>query len=134
MAAPANSARIAALRSPLGRVRGLGTAHAGARHWWVQRLTALALLPLTLWFICGAVRMEGASRADVARWLHGPLPLVLMLCLIVATFWHLSLGLQVVIEDYVASEPVRLMLLLLQRGAAIVLALFCMVAALGLGL
>jgi succinate dehydrogenase / fumarate reductase, membrane anchor subunit len=134
MAAPGNSARIAALRSPLGRVRGLGSAHAGSRHWWLQRMTALALVPLTLWFICGAIRMEGASRVDVAAWLHRPLPLVLMLCLIVATFWHLSLGLQVVIEDYVASDPVRLVLFLLQRAAAIVLALFCILAALGLGL
>lgn len=97
-------------------------------------MTALALVPLTLWFICGAIRMEGVRRADVAAWLHRPLPLVLMLCLIVTTFWHLSLGLQVVIEDYVASDPMRLVLLLLQRAAAIVLALFCILAALGLGL
>jgi succinate dehydrogenase / fumarate reductase, membrane anchor subunit len=122
------------LRSPLGRARGLGAAHTGAAHWWSQRLTALALVPLTLWFICAAIRLEGAPRTEIAAWLHAPLPLVLMLCLIAATFRHLELGLRVVIEDYVHENPMRLTLLLGQRVACILLALLCFAATLELGL
>jgi succinate dehydrogenase / fumarate reductase membrane anchor subunit len=134
MADQSKPVEIDILRSPLGRVRGLGAAHAGAAHWWSQRLTALALVPLTLWFICAAIRLEGASRADIAAWLHAPVPLVLMLCLIAATFRHLELGLRVVIEDYVHDGPARLTLLLAQRVACILLALLCFAATLELGL
>lgn len=122
------------MRSPLGRARGLGSARAGSGHWWAQRLTALALVPLTLWFICAAIRLEGATRTDVAVWLHGPLPIVLMLCLIVATFYHLQLGLQVVIEDYVQSDGLRVGSILLIKGAAFFLALACIISVLHLGL
>jgi len=134
MASPAERVQIDILRSQLGQVRGLGAARVGAGHWWSQRLTALALVPLTLWFICAAIRLEGASRADIAGWLHAPVPLVLMLCLIAATFRHLELGLRVVIEDYVQQNPARLMLLLGQRVICILLALFCFAATLELGL
>ncbi len=106
MAGPRKTVQVDILRSQLGRVRGLGAARAGSGHWWMQRLTSIALVPLTLWFICAVIRLEGASRADVAAWLHAPVPLVLMLCLIVATFWHLELGLRVVIEDYVHRDAV----------------------------
>ncbi|HEY6432809.1 MAG TPA: succinate dehydrogenase, hydrophobic membrane anchor protein [Acetobacteraceae bacterium] len=126
--------RVDILRSQLGRARGLGSARAGSGHWWRQRLTALALVPLTLWFICAAIRLEGAGRADVVAWLHSPVPLVLMLCLIVATFLHLELGLRVVIEDYVHRDPTRMVLLLGQRALCILLAVFCIIAALELGL
>jgi len=85
------------MRSPLGRARGLGSARAGAAHWWAQRLTSLALLPLTLWFLCALIRMIGATRGDVVFWMAGPLPIVLMIALVIATFYHLQLGLQVVI-------------------------------------
>ena len=74
---------------------------AGAAHWWAQRLTALALVPLTLWFLCAVMRLIGATRDDVVFWMAGPLPIVLMIALVIATFHHLQLGLQVVIEDYV---------------------------------
>lgn len=97
-------------------------------------MTALALVPLSLWFICAAIRLEGASSADVAGWLHRPLPLVLMLCLVIATFYHLQLGLQVVIEDYLQSDALRLASNLLMKAAAFVLALACIVSVLHLGL
>ena len=58
------------MRSPLGRARGLGAAKAGAAHWWAQRLTAIALVPLTLWFLCSVIRLLGATRDDVAREHH----------------------------------------------------------------
>ncbi len=126
--------QVEILRSQLGRARGLGSAHAGSGHWWAQRLTALALVPLSLWFIASAMRLEGANRAGMIAWLREPVSLVLMLCLIVATFWHMELGLRVVIEDYVHGEGSRFTLLLLSRGICIVAALFCFISALRLGL
>jgi len=129
-----NQVHIDTLRSPLGRARGLGSARAGASHWWAQRLTSLALVPLTLWFICAAVRLTGASREDVAVWMSQPLVLVLMLALIVATFHHLQLGLQVVIEDYVHDGTQKLVALLVMKAACVLLALACIVSVLRLGL
>lgn len=134
MAASGKTAQVDILRSQLGRVRGLGSARSGSGHWWAQRLTALALVPLSLWFIASVLRLQGVDRAGMIAWLHAPVPLVLMLCLIVATFWHMELGLRVVIEDYIQRDAVRVPLLLFQRGLCIVLALFCLIAALRLGL
>lgn len=122
------------LRSQLKRARGLGSARSGSGVWWAERLTAIALVPLSLWFIASVIRLEGATRADMVAWLHGPVPLVLLLCLIVATFWHMELGLRVVVEDYVHRDSVRIAMLLFQRGLCIVAALLCVIAALRLGL
>ena len=124
---------VAVMRSPLGRARGLGSARAGSGHWWAQRLTSIALVPLTLWFICAVLRLEGATRVEVAEWLSGPLPIVLMISLVLATFYHLQLGLQVVIEDYVHHEWLRLGSVLLIKAAAFLLALACIVSVLRLG-
>ena len=122
------------MRSPLGRARGLGSAKAGAEHWWFQRLTSIALVPLTLWFLCAMVRMIGATRDDILSWMAGPLPIVLMLALVVATFHHLQAGLQVVIEDYVDHNWLRIGSILLVKGLSLLLALACIVAVLRLGL
>ena len=130
----AKSPHVDIMRSPLGRARGLGTARQGAAHWWGQRITAVALVPLTLWFLCAMVRMTGASRQDVVSWMAGPLPLVLMIALVIATFHHLQLGLQVVIEDYVENHALRVGAVLLVKGLALLLALACIVSALRLGL
>ena len=106
------------MRSPLGRARGLGSARAGSHHWWVQRLTAVALVPLTLWFIFAVIHLSGASHQTVIDWLSSPWTLAPMLALIVATFHHLQLGLQVVIEDYVHNEPVKIASVLAKKGAS----------------
>ncbi|HME24261.1 MAG TPA: succinate dehydrogenase, hydrophobic membrane anchor protein [Acetobacteraceae bacterium] len=134
MSGTSKTPQVDIMRSPLGRARGLGSAKAGATHWWAQRLTALALLPLTLWFLCAAVRLIGATRDDVVSWMAGPLPLVLMIALVIATFHHLQLGLQVVIEDYVENHVLRVGAVLLVKGFALLLALACIVSALRLGL
>ena len=126
--------QIDIMRSPLGRARGLGAARAGAGHWWLQRLTSLALVPLTLWFLCGMVRMIGATRDDIVFWMAGPLPIVLMIALVIATFHHLQLGLQIVIEDYVTNDALRISSILLVKGVAVLLALACIVSVLKLGL
>jgi succinate dehydrogenase / fumarate reductase membrane anchor subunit len=122
------------LRSPLGRARGLGSARAGSKHWWAQRVTAIALVPLTLWFIWSILHLTGASQADVADWLSSPIRLALLLALIAATFHHLQLGLQVVVEDYVPQEGVKLAAIFAIRGLCVLLALICVICALTLGL
>ncbi|MGA3001983.1 MAG: succinate dehydrogenase, hydrophobic membrane anchor protein [Acetobacteraceae bacterium] len=125
-----NPPHIDMLRSPLGRARGLGSARSGSKHWWGQRLTSIALVPLTLWFIWSMLRLTGASQADVADWLSSPVRMALMLALIFATFHHLQLGLQVVIEDYVPQEGIKLAAVLAVKALCILLALICTVCAL----
>lgn len=134
MAGSDKTPHVAIRRSQLGQARGLGSARAGSAQWWAQRVTALALVPLTLWFIASMMGLEGAGQGAVASWLHGPVALVLLLCLIGASFWHMALGLCVVIEDYVHQEGTRLALVLGVRAASVLLALLCVVAALRLGL
>lgn len=90
-------------RSPLGTARGLGSAKAGTEHWMVQRLTAIALLPLTLWFVWSLLCMAGADYATFTAWLANPLIAVLMSAFSLMLFYHAALGLQVVIEDYVGG-------------------------------
>ena len=109
------------LRSDLGRVRGLGSAKNGTHHWWGQRVTAIALVPLVLWFVASIVGMAGAPLAEVKVWAASPLVAVLLLALVVATFQHARLGLQVVIEDYVHREPVKIAALLAMNGAVLLL-------------
>ena len=134
MSGTAKPPQVDIMRSPLGRARGLGAAKAGAAHWWAQRLTSIALLPLTLWFLCAAVRMIGATRDDVVFWMAGPLQIVLMITLVIATFHHLQLGLQVVIEDYVENHWLRIGSIMLVKGLSLLLALACIVSVLRLGL
>jgi succinate dehydrogenase / fumarate reductase membrane anchor subunit len=122
------------LRSPLGRARGLGSARAGSKHWWAQRLTSVALVPLTLWFIWSVLHLLDASQVDVGDWMASPVRLALMLALIVATFHHLQLGMQVVIEDYVPHEGAKLTAILAVKGLCILLALICIICVVALGL
>lgn len=96
------------LRTPLGRVRGLGPAKDGTAHWWAQRLTAVALVPLTLWFVAALAANAGAGHADFAAWVGDPVTAVLMLLLVLAGFHHAQLGIQTVIEDYAPTEGVRI--------------------------
>lgn len=110
------------LRSPLGRAIGLGSAKEGVAHWWAQRVTAIALVPLLLWFVIAIVALAGADRATFVAWVHHPVPAVLLVLLLIATFYHGELGLQVVIEDYVENEALRLGLIIVMRLAAILLA------------
>ena len=89
------------LRTPISQARGLGSAKSGTGHWWMQKVTSVALLPLTIWFVACAVSFKGASYEEIYLWMEGPVNGALMLALIGATFYHLALGLQVVLEDYV---------------------------------
>jgi succinate dehydrogenase / fumarate reductase membrane anchor subunit len=108
------------LRSPLGRAIGLGSAKEGVEHWWRQRVTALALVPLVLWLVISLIGLVGADRAALVAWVRQPMPAMLLILLLVATFYHAALGLQVVIEDYIHGEAMKL-------GAIVVMRLLCIV-------
>ena len=110
---------MADTRSATARVRGLGSAHEGVKHWWAQRVSALLLIPLIIWFVIGLVVHTGADHAAVTDWLGNPVNYGLMLVLLGAVFWHGALGLQVVIEDYVHAEWLKLALVLLAKGACL---------------
>ncbi|MEJ1993806.1 MAG: succinate dehydrogenase, hydrophobic membrane anchor protein [Limibacillus sp.] len=103
------------LRTPLAKVRGLGSAKDGTEHFWMQRLTAIALVPLTLWFVISVIAHTGASYAEFVQWLSTPLSGGLMILLVIATFYHAMLGLQVVIEDYVHTEWKKISSLIVMR-------------------
>ncbi|MGY9057534.1 MAG: succinate dehydrogenase, hydrophobic membrane anchor protein [Alphaproteobacteria bacterium] len=107
------------LRSPIAAARGLGSAKSGTEHWWVQRVTAVALVPLTIWFVISLIAHSGASYEEVRAWIGSPVPAVLMICLLAAMFHHAQLGLQVVIEDYIHHEPCKIGCILIVKGAAI---------------
>lgn len=116
------------LRSDLGRVRGLGSAKEGTSHWWAQRLTAVALVPLGIWFVFAAVGLAGGDLAQFSAWLDAPQNLLLLILLVGVLFYHMELGLQVVIEDYVHGEAAKLVSLVLNKFIAFFLAASCIVA------
>lgn len=109
------------MENPLSRVRGLGSAKEGTEHWWLQRLTAIALVPLVVWYVISLVTLIGADRDAVVAWLQSPFSAIASVLLIIATFHHGQLGIQVVIEDYVHTPWLKTTLLLLNKFAAIVL-------------
>ncbi len=116
------------LRSELGRVKGLGSAKQGLGHWRVQRLTAVALVPLALWFVTALMSLIGAPHAAVVAWISQPHITVLMLALVIALFWHLQLGLQTVLEDYVHAPWLQIITQLGVRGFAVLGALAAIVS------
>ena len=124
----------ARLRSPVGRAIGLGSAKEGVEHWWLQRVTAVALVPLTLWFVVAIVRLSSADIDTVRDWVGRPLPSILLVLLLIATFWHASLGLQVVIEDCVHTDLAKLGLLVVVRLACFALAVAGIFAVLSMAL
>jgi len=96
------------LRSDLGKVRGLGSAKQGTSHWWMQRITAVALVPLAIWFVITASGLVGIDQAGFKAWLNEPGHMLMLILFIGALFYHMQLGLQVVIEDYVNGEGCKL--------------------------
>jgi succinate dehydrogenase / fumarate reductase membrane anchor subunit len=88
------------MRSPLARAMGLGSAKEGVEHWWAERVSAVALVPLTLWFVASIIAQTGSDYATFIAWLRMPTTSMMMISLLVALFYHTALGLQVVIEDY----------------------------------
>jgi succinate dehydrogenase / fumarate reductase membrane anchor subunit len=121
------------LRSPLGRVLGLGSAKGGSAHWFHQRVSAVALLLLGLWFLGSLLALDGAGYAAVVGWLRSPLSSALAALLVGVLAWHATLGLQVVIEDYVGDKGRRLVLLVLVKFLYAVAAVAGVLAVLRIG-
>jgi succinate dehydrogenase / fumarate reductase membrane anchor subunit len=119
------------LRSPLGRVLGLGSAKGGSGHWYAQRVSAVALVILGFWFIASLAMLGAGAPLDaVTGWLRSPSPAAMAVLLVVVTAWHAMLGLQVVIEDYVADKGTRMVVLVALKFALVVAALIGVLAVL----
>ena len=130
-----SQARITTQRSPLGRVRGMGSAKLGTHHWFMQRVTSIALLPLTIWFAVSLVTiLNGASFEATAQWVALPWNAVLLLALVLATFHHMAAGFQVIIEDYASSEGGKLVGILIIKAICWLLAVAAALAVLRLAL
>lgn len=95
-------------KSPLGRVKGLGASHEGTHHWWLQRVTAVALIPFTIWLVFSLASLAGAEREVVIMWFGHPLAALALAGSSLTALYHALLGTQVIIEDYVHTEWVRL--------------------------
>ena len=121
-------------RSPLQAARGLGSAKSGAEHWWAQRWTAVALVPLVVWFVIALIAHIGAGYEATRAWIGQPLTAGLFILLLLVTFWHAVLGLQVVIEDYVHHEGQKIVSLLLVKGLAALLAVVSVISVLRISL
>lgn len=121
------------LRTPLNRARGLGSAKDGLHHWWAQRLTAVALIPLVVWFAISLVMLSGADYAIARAWIGSPIVMVLLILTVVIGLHHGQLGMQVVIEDYVHSDGVKLALIIGIRFVAVFFGLAATVAILRIG-
>ena len=118
------------MRSPLGRAIGLGSAKEGVQHWWVQRLTAVALVPLAVWFVIVILELAatGADRAELVAWVRHPVPAAVWSLLLIAVVYHAALGLQVIVEDYLGNRAARYTLLILIRLGAVLLGVLGIVA------
>jgi len=116
------------LRTPLAEVRGLGSARQGAHHWWMQRITAIMLIPLFILFVGAMVTIVTGSHADAVTLIRSPIVAGILLIFIAALFYHAVLGLQVVIEDYVSAEGTQLGAIVIMRFIMSLLAAISVVA------
>jgi succinate dehydrogenase / fumarate reductase, membrane anchor subunit len=110
------------IRTPLGKIEGLGSARAGTHHFWALRVSSVALIPLSIWFVASALAYVGAEQGAVAAYFAEPINAVLMFLFIVACAYHTSLGLQTIIEDYFHQESLKITLLILNRFACWIVA------------
>jgi succinate dehydrogenase / fumarate reductase membrane anchor subunit len=100
------------LRSPLGRVLGLGSAKDGSHHWWMQRVSAVALVLLSLWFLIALLTRGALDYASVLEWMDHPVNVTLLVLLVITVAYHSALGVQVVLEDYVSNKGAKLVSLI----------------------
>jgi succinate dehydrogenase / fumarate reductase, membrane anchor subunit len=110
------------LSSPLRRVLGLGSAHSGVSHWWAQRLTSLALVPLSIWFLVSLLALPSLEHATVVAWMSQSWTALLLVIFVLVAAWHSQLGVQVVIEDYVHGAGAKTLTLVLLRFAHVLIA------------
>jgi len=110
------------IQTPLAKARGLGSAKRGVHHWWMQRVTAVALVPLSLWFVTAAITTLNYDHLAFTLWLKDPVNAILSLLFILAMMYHATLGLQVIIEDYVHCKVVEISMMLGMKFTMIVMA------------
>ncbi len=122
------------MQSDLSRVRGLGSAKDGAHHWWMQRLTAIALIPLLIWFVASIVSLLGAGYTETKEWLASPFVAIAMILMVTVTLYHAALGVQVVIEDYIHNEGWKFFWLILEKLIFFVVAVVAIFSSLKLSL
>jgi len=118
------------MRSPLGRARGLGSAKEGLHHWWGQRITALALIPLTVWFVASLICVAHGEQGAFFEWLLSPINATALILFIAVGYHHGVLGLQVVIEDYVSNHGARTVAVLVTKCVGYALAALAIVSTL----
>ena len=118
------------LRSPLSKAIGLGSAKHGFSHWWWQRVTAIALIPLTLWFVYSVICLVGQDHAEVANWLASPINATIVLLFVLTALFHGQTGVQVVIEDYIHTMWLNLILLLSTKFSAVIMAVLAIISVL----
>jgi len=115
-------------QTPLAKVRGLGSAKAGTAHFWMQRITAITLIPLSFWMVSFTEQLLNASHQDMIIWLSEPLNTILALAWVIAAFYHAALGLQVVIEDYVHTDWMKISSIWLMKLTFLFFAIAAVVA------
>jgi succinate dehydrogenase / fumarate reductase membrane anchor subunit len=122
------------MRTPLSKVRGLGSAKSGTDHFWFQRVTAVANIPLVIFFLASVVANAGGDHASVTAYLASPLVAILMLLAVCSGIYHMRLGMQVIIEDYVHGEGLKIVCQLGNTFFCIFVALACVFAVLKISL
>lgn len=122
------------MKTHLARVRGLGSAKEGSHHWWMQRLTAIALIPLTVWFAISIIGIVGADHAAVVNWFSSPVISIFMILFVSTMVYHATLGVQVVIEDYIHKERWKFGLLIVLKFLGITLGVVAVFSILKLAL
>ncbi|HUO98498.1 MAG TPA: succinate dehydrogenase, hydrophobic membrane anchor protein [Rhizomicrobium sp.] len=116
------------LETPLHKAQGLGPSHSGVGHFWTQRVTAVALVPLAVWFAVSALGLVGAREASVLIFLSNPLNAVLMAAFMLISLYHMTLGLQEVILDYIPHPGFKFFLMLVNWGFALAVAAACVLS------
>lgn len=108
---------MSSLRSPLSKVLGSGSAKDGTGHFWSQRVSAIGIVLLALWFLASMPGFDGADRGELIQWMSMPMNSVLLMLLAIATGWHSNLGIQIIIEDYVHGQFSKVVALIISRFA-----------------
>ena len=116
------------LRTPLGRVKGMGSSHSGTGHFWRERITAVALAPLSLWFGYVAIGLSGTTTSAPLQFFAQPVNAILMASFVIISLYHAALGVQVVIDDYIHSSGMKIFLFLLVRLFVIATGSACIIA------
>jgi len=122
------------MKSALARAKGLGSARDGVDHWFKQRITAIANIPLVIWLVCSVVDLRTATHAEFTNWLAQPLNAILMILFIISVLYHAKLGAQVVTEDYIHNEGLKVVKLIAQKLFFFALGVACIFAVLKIAL